>query len=102
MKKEIMEQFVVNICKLYEITTDQFYTVVKPTPREVLDARYLFYYIAKNRKCRNYYVLKFLAEKGLPINNTALIHGIKVIKRRYQHDKDYDAVIEKLNKQVIF
>jgi len=94
MKQEIFKMYADRIQKLFDITEEQLYS--KSKKRDLVDARFLLYYLCYIRPMQINYIQKYMTESGYKIEHSSIIHGISIIQDRIKTDKDYSLTINKI------
>jgi chromosomal replication initiation ATPase DnaA len=96
MKQNIFNKYAEEVCDLFSIENKTLFEKTKR--KDVVDARYLLYYLCTIRPMRTVYIQEYMAEKGYVINHSSIIYGIKSVSRRLPKDKDYIKAIKKIKK----
>lgn len=94
MKQEIFKMYADRIQKLFGITEEQLYS--KSKKRDLVDARFLLYYLCYIRPMQINYIQKYMTDSGYKIEHSSIIHGISIIQDRIKTDKDYSLTINKI------
>ena len=97
MKQEIFKAYVLNVCNSFGINAKTLFTKLKR--RDVVDARYLLYYVCFNRPMRIRDIQEYMNEEGYAISHSAIIKGIAIMTDRIKSDKDYKDLIKKINNE---
>jgi chromosomal replication initiation ATPase DnaA len=82
------------IQQLFSITSEQLFS--KSKKRDLVDARFLLYYLCFKRPMQINYIQKYMTDSGYAIQHSSVIHGISVIEDRIKTDKDYSLTINKI------
>ena len=98
MKANIFNQYVQEVCNLFDIDEVSLFTKTKR--RDIVDARQMLYYLCYKRPMRVVYIQEYMGEKGYPINHSSIIHGINVVSNRLKSDGDYVSVVNQLQDEV--
>jgi len=98
MKSDIFYQYVERITELFRITKEELFS--KSKRRDLVDARYLLYYVCYKRPMSLAYIQKYMSENGYEIKHSSVIYGINVISERVKSDSDYMQVVKDLEKAV--
>jgi chromosomal replication initiation ATPase DnaA len=98
MKKEVFNQYAKRIADMFGITMEQLFS--KTRNRDIVDARYLLYYMCSTRPMQLIYIQKFLEENGYVTKHPPLIHGINIVTKRLREDADYRIIVNKLKDSV--
>lgn len=94
MKREIFDQYVDNICKLFNITKDEFFSKNRQT--KLVDARQLLYYMCVDRRMQITTIQEFMRDNNYDTNHSTIITGVRSMRVKMQDDPDYRVVISKL------
>jgi chromosomal replication initiation ATPase DnaA len=94
MKHEIFNGYCDIACKLFEVTKEELFTKTKR--REVVDARYLLYYLCYQRAISVGYIERYMRDNGYVINHPTIIHGIKVMTDKVIEDQDYEKKVRQI------
>jgi chromosomal replication initiation ATPase DnaA len=100
MKKEIFNQYVTHICKMYHIGEDDLFK--KTREQDVVDARHMLFYLCFNRPMPIYTIKNYMAERGLPLQQSAIVNGVKKLEKHLANDPDYSYAISTIEKLVKF
>ena len=98
MKKIIFEQYIAAICNLYNISKEQLFEKTKT--KEIVNARYLLYYLCSKRNMGTAELGRYLDEIGSGVNATTIHYAIKVVTSRVDEDRDYWAVVKRISESV--
>lgn len=100
MKSDIFYQYVDRITELFRITREELFS--KSKRRDLVDARYLLYYLCYTRPMSLSYIQKYMAENSYLISHSSVIYGINIIIDRVKDDSDYMQVVKDIQKAVFF
>ena len=92
MKSDIFYQYVDRITELFRITKEELFS--KSKRRDLVDARYLLYYLCYKRPMSLSYIQKYMAENNYYISHSSVIYGINIIIERVKDDNDYMQVVK--------
>lgn len=98
MKVDIFNQYVERVCDLFGITRDKLFS--KSKQRQLVDARYLLYYLCYKRPMMISYIQKYILDNGYPTQHTTIIYGISTVEKRIKEDADYMQVVKDIQKAV--
>lgn len=98
MKKQIFNQFIKSITKLFEISEQDMFA--KSKKRSVVDARQLLYFLCVNRDMRYTTIQEYLLERGVSVSHTTIIHGVKQMQQRMNEDRDIVSIINTINRVI--
>tara|TARA_B100000768_G_C11284487_1_gene381236 strand:+ start:1625 stop:1918 length:294 start_codon:yes stop_codon:yes gene_type:complete len=94
MKRNIFDEYVEQVIELYGITKRDLFQ--KSKVREIVDARYVLYYLCYNRPMKLKYIQKYMSEGGYDIGHSSVLHGIKAITNYIESDEDYKSLLRHL------
>lgn len=98
MKNDIFNQYVDRIVELFEISREELFS--KSKRRDIVDARYLLYYLCHKRPMTLSYIQKFMKANGYEIQHSSVIHGINTTMEKVKNDSDYSQVVKDMEKAV--
>lgn len=98
MKIDIFNQYVDRITDLFGITKEGFFS--KSKERELVDARYLLYYLCFKRPMNIKYIQKYMQDNGYETKHTTILYGIRAVEKRVKDDSDYLQVFKEIQKAV--
>jgi chromosomal replication initiation ATPase DnaA len=98
MKQEIFNQYVSKIAKLYRVEEAELFD--KSRKQELVDARHMLFYLCVSRPMPMYSIKTYMAERGLPIQQPAIINGIRKIEKNIAEDSDYAQIISEIERSV--
>ncbi len=99
MKKEIFNKYAQHTAQLYDCQTEELF--VKSKKRWRVDARHLLYYLCYVRPMRVADIQDYMESWGYHISHSSIIHGIKQVGQKIEHDKDYVGIINKIESRCI-
>ncbi len=86
MKKKVFNYYADNIAELFGLNKKDIFTKTKS--RDVVDARYMLYYLCYERPMDVTYIIKFMGDNGYDIARTNIHYGIKEMKKKIVEDVD--------------
>lgn len=98
MKEDIFNQYVDRVISLFGITKEEFF--LKSRKRNLVDARYLVYYLCSERPIQASYIQNFMKNNNYETDHTLILHGIKVTKEKVKEDRDYQSIIKEIDNAV--
>jgi chromosomal replication initiation ATPase DnaA len=98
MKVDIFNQYVERITELFGVSKEKLFSKTKE--RELVDARYLLYYLCFKRPMSLSYIQKYMAENGYEIKHSTIIYGISTVEKRVKEDSDYMQIVKDIQKAV--
>jgi chromosomal replication initiation ATPase DnaA len=97
MKRKIFKLYAREISAQFDI--DEQLLFIKTKVREVVDARYLLYYMCYLRGMKPITIETYMAEMGYVISHPTILYGISRMDKRALNDPDYERLINKLMKK---
>jgi chromosomal replication initiation ATPase DnaA len=94
MKREIFNQYVDSITRLFGITREQLFS--KNRTSKLVDARQLLYYMCMDRNIKVTQVQELMRDNGYDTNHSTIIGGVRSMTFKVKEDPDYRVVISKL------
>lgn len=94
MKEKIFTEYERQVAEIFRLTTEEMWEKSKRS--EVVDARYLLYYLAHLRKISHKNIILYCAERGYKLDRNTLIYAIKVTQDKASSDQDYKDVINRI------
>jgi len=91
MKNEIFNRYVEDVCTLFEVSKEEFFTKNKRS--DLADARHLLYYLCYKRPMLIIYIQDFMKKNGYEISHSTVIYGISKVKKKVRRDPDYIRVV---------
>ena len=91
-------QYVKKVCELFSIPQGDFFKKVKK--REISEARFLVYYLCKQRNIDQVYIQKFMGENGYVTPHSSISYGISAMSEKARDDEDYKNVVRKISNSV--
>lgn len=98
MKQEIFNAYVGVVIRRFYLTEDELFT--KKKSRRLSNARYLLYYLCKDRNMKVVDIKQFMEDNGYSIPHTTIIHGVKVMKKRVEEDRDYKDIVSNIKERI--
>lgn len=98
MKHTIFNQYVSKISDLFRLDSELLFSKTKK--REIVEARYLLYYLCAKRPMSISYIQKYMEERGYIINHSTIVYGISVVENRLDDDRDYVSVVRDIKESV--
>lgn len=95
MKKALFDLILQQILDKYQIKKDELYEKTKMP--DVVNARYLLFYICCNKGISMSRIRKLLKDDGFVITYASILRGIKAMEKRIIEDKDYLKFINSIN-----
>lgn len=98
MKEDVFNQYVERAIDLFNIKKKEFFSKTKK--RNIVDARQLVYYLCSKRPIQITYIQKYMKDNGYSVCHSSIIHGINVMNRKVEEDKDYKTIANDIDKAV--
>jgi chromosomal replication initiation ATPase DnaA len=98
MKHEVFNKYVDKVCKVYRLDRKELF--LKTKKQEVVDARFMLYYLCAKRPMQIAYIQKYMLDNGYDINHSSIIRAIKVMETKLSEDADYVSVIQSIESGV--
>lgn len=93
-----MKAYVKIVLKRFYITEKEFFK--KNKSRRFSNARYLFYYLCRDRDISVVDIQLFMSDNGYDIPHTTILHGANVMKSRVEEDRDYKGVVNGIKERI--
>lgn len=98
MKEDVFNQYVERVSQLFGITNEEFFS--KPKKRNLVDARHLVYFLCSRRNIKVISIKGFMENNNHKIFRTSITHGIKIVSKKVEEDRDYRDIISEIEKAV--
>ena len=98
MKKRIFDQYVIEVCKTYDIESFEFFSQTKK--RNITEARQMLYYLCYNRPMKKSEIIRYMSDDGFSVTSTNITYGINRVRDKVREDEDYEYVINKIKECV--
>lgn len=95
MNKERLDELVDIICDAMDVTEEDFYSPSKV--RRLVDARQMFYYIAKREGTRTRYILDYMAEKGRPTFHHLVQMGYHRFRKNVEENVNVRSLVNNIS-----
>lgn len=95
MKYELFNKLVSEVSDVFDIDEQKIFK--KNKEREIVDARYLLYYLCKTNQMKLTYIQQYMKKRGYNIPHSTIHYGIKEVGKKVESDKDYQIVIDSIN-----
>lgn len=92
MKKETFDKILKNVIELCHVKREELFT--KSKRMDLVQPRYLLYYVCHLENIRVGYIQKYMRENGLEVHHSTIIHGIKTAEEN--NDKHFIAMVKKI------
>ena len=99
MKEEIFEYYCRSVCHRFNLSYKDLFG--KSKIRNVVDARYLLFYLCHQRPMRIRDIQQFMSERGYSTEHTTIMYGLKRVTSLVKNDTDYKVLIKELKEHVI-
>jgi len=95
MKEYIFKQYLDNVLKHLDITTDELFEDTKKS--EVVRPRQMLYYLCREKGSMQFTeIKKYLSKAGFEVALDTIIYGSNSFKVLIEEDKDYKYIVKKL------
>ena len=94
MKKDIFNQYVAKVAEVYDVEEDVIFRETKK--QSVVDARHMLLYLCYTRPMPIYSLREYLAERGCPLQQSAIMNGVRKAENHKLEDKDYAQVLSNI------
>ena len=98
MKEDVFNQYVDRVIDLFGIKKKELFS--KSKKRNLVDSRQLLYYLCSKRPIQVTYIQKYMRDNGYSVSHSSIIHGINVMNRKVEEDKDYKTVTNDIDRAV--
>lgn len=98
MKKEIFKEYAERISSAFGIDKELLFTKTKK--REVVDARFLLYYMCKERPMKLIYIQEYMCAMGYEITHSTIVYGVSQVVKKMNSDPDYRKIVKTISKNV--
>jgi chromosomal replication initiation ATPase DnaA len=97
MKYHKFNAYAKEVSKVFGIEEDFIFS--KNKTREVVDARYLLYYLCKTNKIQIITIKKYMKNRGYDIPYSTIHYGVKRVIKKVDDDRDYQLHISRINQE---
>jgi len=94
MKKTIFNQYVKEVCRLFDIEPSQLFT--RTRKRKIVEARQLVHYLCYNRSMGLTEISEYMEQSGLSLTPANISNGVNRVREKIRYDDDYEYVINKI------
>ena len=98
MKEDVFNQYVDRVTNLFGIEKEELFS--KSKKRNLVDARQLLYYLCSKRPIQVTYIQKYMKDNGYNVCHSVIIHGINVMNKKVETDKDYKTIANDIDRAV--
>ena len=98
MNKALFEKILKAILNYYSISRYELYEPSKMP--DVVNARYLLFYICELKGISNSRLQKLLEEDGFDMTYATIFRGVKAIKKRIEENEDYKKILNHVIKEI--
>lgn len=99
MKYRLFNDYAKEVSRIFEIKEDSIFS--KDKTRDVVDARYLLYYLCKVNKMRIITIKKYMKNRGYEIPFSTIDYGIKRVLKKVEDDRDYQLHISRISNDFV-
>jgi len=99
MKREIFDRYVTKVCDAFGIDEEEklFNATRKQT---TVDARHMLFYLCITRPITMYALREYMAQRGLPTPQRAIMNGVRKAENNKHKDKDYAQILLNISSTV--
>jgi chromosomal replication initiation ATPase DnaA len=94
MKHSVFNQYADIVADKFRIKTKKLFTKTKK--QEIVDARYLLYYLCFNRPMQIKYIVDYMNEAGYKVYHSTVIYGISTMTKKISEDRDYQRIVKSI------
>ena len=87
MKKDVFDFYLSEICKRFNLTSEQFFSRTKN--REITKARHFLYWMCSHRHISVTAIQKYMLDHGYKTAHSTIIMGIRRAEKTALDDRDY-------------
>jgi len=98
MKKDIFNQYVTKVASAFGVEEESLFVQTKK--QTVVDARQMLFYLCVTRPIPIYALRDYMSERGLPIQQSAIMNGVRRAEEHKHKDKDYAQVLSNIASSV--
>lgn len=98
MKKDIFDQYVAKVCGVYGVEEDMLFSSTRK--QTVVDARHMLFYLCVARPMPIYAIREYLSNRGLPLQQSAIMNGVRKAEMHKRVDKDYAQALSNIESSV--
>jgi len=98
MKENVFNRYVEQVLDLFGMDRETLFS--KSKQRHIVDARQLLYYLCYNRQIQHITIKNFMLNNGASIHENSIINGIKNVNIKIEEDRDYQTIINSIEKSV--
>ena len=95
MKQELLNRYTTEVCRVFGVEEKDLFKKNKKS--DLVDARYLIYYLCSDKNMKLTYIQKYMKKNGYDIPHSTIHYGIQQVKKKVHFDRDYRVVIDKIN-----
>jgi len=94
MKKEVFNKYADGVSTLFSISKGDLFE--KSKHRDIVNARYLLYYLCFNRPMAITKIQEFMDENGYKVAYSNVKYGVDAMKKKVRRDADYKQAYKNL------
>lgn len=98
MKQDVFHSYADQVAHMFGIKREELFS--KSKKRDIVDARYLLYYLCHQRPMRVSYIKRYMCENGYDIHHSTIVYGINTTRNRIEKDADYIKAIKSINNSI--
>lgn len=99
MKYKLFNEFAKESTEIFGVEEGDIFS--KNKSREVVDSRYLLYYLCKINNIQLIYIQNYMKKRGYDIPKSTIHYGIKEVSKKIENDKDYRIHVKRIVQKCI-
>lgn len=98
MKADIFSQVVKKVAERYKVKESKIFE--KSKEQDMVDARYMIYYICYNRPMMLKHIQEYMLERKFKVSHSVILYGISRAHKKVKEDVDFKTAVEKISKSI--
>lgn len=94
MKKQVFNHYVDVISREFGVSKKLIFTKTKR--RDIVDARYMLYYVCKAKDFEISYIVNYMIQGGYDITHSTIIHGIDIMTDKINSNEQVKQLAESI------
>ena len=94
MKKQVFNHYVDVISREFGVSKKLIFTKTKR--RDIVDARYMLYYVCKAKDFETSYIVNYMIQGGYDITHSTIIHGIDIMTDKINSNEQVKQLAESI------
>ena len=87
MKYKLFSKLALEVSHVFRVDEKKMFAKNKDT--EVVDARFLLYYLCKINKIKQVQIQNFMLERGYDTPHTSIAYGVRSVTKKVEEDNEY-------------